>query len=220
MNYIARILIQVFLCTILFPSLSFAEEAIGKVVLALGHPLVERNNQHILIKRNDPLFQKDTLITPVGSRILITLKDKSRISLAENTEFSLTQYEFNKQSSNVQFNMLKGAFRTLTGSIGKQKDPKFEIHTPIATIGVRGTEFWGGFIFTGDLDVTMLEGKGVYITNEYGTVDIKNPGEGTMVRSGQAPSEITRWSTEKIKKAAAATLVKEAEQETESPLDY
>lgn len=197
-----------------------AQESIGKVILSQGHPLVERNNQHLLIERNDKLYPMDTLITPVGSRLLIKLKDNSTISLAENTEFELSKYKFTKKESDVSFKMLKGAFRALTGSIGKQDNPKFEILTPVATIGVRGTEFWGGFIFSDALDVTMLEGKGVYITNEYGTVEITRPGDGTMVSKGKAPSEVSMWSMEKMKKAAAATELKEKKAEEESPFDY
>ncbi|MFY0678514.1 MAG: FecR family protein [Neptuniibacter sp.] len=186
---------------------SLANESIGKVVLAQGQPIVERDNQHLPIKRNDKLYQKDRLITPVGSRLLIKLKDKTTVSLAENTVFELSRYTFGKKKSDVSFKMIKGAFRTLTGAIGKQEDPKFEIHTPLATIGVRGTEFWGGMIFSDALDVTMLEGKGVYITNKFGTVEITRPGDGTMVQQGMAPSDVSMWSAEKLKKAAAATAL-------------
>ncbi|WP_415905853.1 FecR domain-containing protein [Neptuniibacter sp. QD48_55] len=200
-----------------------ANNEIGKVVLIQGKPLVERQNQHLFIKRNDPLFIEDVLITPVGSKILIKLADKTTISLAENTQFELSKYQFDKkaQTSDVSFKMLKGAFRTLTGSIGKQKQPKFEIHTPVATIGVRGTEFWGGMIFSDSLDVTMLEGKGVYIKNEHGQVEITRPGDGTMVSKGMKPSEVSMWSDEKLQKAAAATELKQQRQnQSDDYLNY
>jgi hypothetical protein len=203
----AQLLIA-FILTV-FPLTSWAE-SIGRVVLIQGHPIVEREGQHLLLKRNDALFTKDTVITPIGSKVLFRLKDRSTISLAENTQFTLTQYDYKdgSEKSTARFNMLKGAFRTLTGKIGKQKEPHFEIHTPVATIGVRGTEFWGGFIFSDSLDVTMLEGKGVYITNEHGTVEISKPGEGTMVSEGEAPSSISVWSQKKLKAAEAATSLK------------
>ncbi|WP_415896176.1 FecR domain-containing protein [Neptuniibacter sp. PT34_22] len=214
-------LVLILLCFLTTPAV--ASNEIGKVVLIQGKPLVERQNQHLFIKRNDPLFTEDVLITPVGSKILIKLEDKTTISLAENTQFELSKYQFDKkaQTSDVSFKMLKGAFRTLTGSIGKQKQPKFEIHTPVATIGVRGTEFWGGMIFSDALDVTMLEGKGVYIKNKHGQVEITRPGDGTMVSKGMKPSEVSMWSEEKLKKAAAATELKQQRQnESEDYLNY
>lgn len=203
---------------LLFPSFSFAD-SIGKVVLVKGNPLVERNQQHLFLKRNDKLFQNDTIITPVGSRILIKFKDKTTLSLAENTEFELSKYEFGKTQSNVSFKMLKGAFRTLTGTIGKQNNPKFEIHTPVATIGVRGTEFWGGMIFSNALDVTMLSGKGVYVENELGRVELTEATDGTMVKPGVAPSAVKKWSQDKLNKAASATEVKKKTQASSS-FDY
>ncbi|MCP4595303.1 FecR family protein [Neptuniibacter sp.] len=210
--------LRVLCLMLLFPSLSFAD-AIGKVVLVKGSPLVVREQQHLFIKRNDKLFQNDTVITPVGSRILIKFNDKTTLSLAENTEFELSKYEFGKTKSDVSFKMLKGAFRTLTGKIGKQENPKFEIHTPIATIGVRGTEFWGGMIFSDALDVTMLSGKGVYVENELGRVELTEATDGTMVKPGMAPSTVKKWSQDKLIKAAAATEVKKKAQGSSS-FDY
>lgn len=196
------------LCLLMFfPSLSFAG-SIGKVVLVKGSPLVVREQRHLFIKRNDELFQNDKLITPVGSRILLRFNDKTIVSLAENTEFELTRYEFRKNQSNVSFKMLKGAFRTLTGKIGKQNNPKFEIQTPIATIGVRGTEFWGGMIFSNALDVTMLSGKGVYVENEYGRVELLEATDGTSVHPGMAPEKVKKWGQNKLNKATLATEVK------------
>lgn len=194
--------------TLLASSLAFADEKpIGHVVLAIGQPVVERSDKRLAVKRNDILFEKDVLITSRGSRLLIMLKDQTKISLAENTHFELTSYHHSKQKSEADFKMLKGAFRAITGAIGKQDSPQFEVHTPIATIGVRGTDFWGGFIFSEDLDVTMISGKGVYITNEFGAVEIQQPGEGTTVIRDQAPSAVKVWPNEKLSKAAAATRV-------------
>lgn len=201
---INKIVRTCFILIILSPSLAFAEQ-IGKVVLTQGNPIVERNNHHIFIKRNDLLFTGDTLITPLGTKILFRLNDESTISLAENTEFVLSRYRYKRKSSDVSFKMLKGAFRALSGRIGKQKNPQFEVNTPIATIGIRGTEFWGGMIFSNALDVTMLSGKGIYIKNKYGKVNINQSGLGTEVQPGKAPSKPKLWSQEKLAKAAAAT---------------
>ena len=212
-----------FSITVILP-LNAVADAIGKVVLIQGSPLVERNGQHLFIKRNDAIFTADMIITPIGSKILVRLNDKSTISLAENSQFEFTKYQYDQKNdkSDVSFKMLKGAFRTITGKIGKQKQPKFEIHTPVATIGVRGTDFWGGFIFSDALDVTMLSGKGVYIKNDKGLTELSKPGEGTMVAEGAAPGEVSMWSKEKIAKANAATELKEPKPKKKhsSPFEY
>lgn len=182
-------------------------DSIGQVVLIQGNPLVERADKHLFLKRKDKLFTGDRIITPIGSKILFRLNDQSTVSLAENTQFELTRYNYDTKSdkSDISFSMLKGAFRTITGNIGKQKEPKFEIHTPVATIGVRGTDFWGGFIFSKALDVTMLSGKGVYVTNDSGAIELTRSGQGTMVSKNAAPSEISIWPETKLDAAVQAT---------------
>ena len=220
MNIIKKTLLPFFLILLLAPS-AYAADAIGKVILVQGHPIAERDDQHLPLSRNSPVYEGDILITPVGSKLLLRLKDKTTISLAENSHFSLDKYEFtsaNKPSS-VRFKMTKGAFRALTGLIGKQKDPQFTVHTPIATIGVRGTEFWGGFIFSDALDVLMIKGKGIYIENAQGLLELNEPGLGTSVQAGQAPSEAKTWGADKLKKAQAATALKK-KQESSNNFTY
>ena len=74
--------------------------------------------------------------------------------------------------------------------------------TTIATIGVRGTEFWGGLNLSPDaLEVVMLEGKGVYVKNDAGTVELTQAGTGTTVQVGKTPTAPNAWSAEKVTRA-------------------
>ncbi|MFA5938607.1 MAG: hypothetical protein WC809_04555 [Sinimarinibacterium sp.] len=40
------------------------------------------------------------------------------------------------------FRLLKGGFRTVSGLIGKGNPDEYRINTPVATIGIRGTDYW------------------------------------------------------------------------------
>ena len=87
-------------------------------------------------------------------------------------------------------------------------NPTFEVRTPIAIIGVRGTVFWGGFIF-GDntLDVAMLKGKGVYVTNGEGTTEIPEAGLALTVVDGEAPGAPESWPAPKLNRALSSTEI-------------
>ena len=102
----------------------------------------------------------------------------------------------------------EGSFRVSTARFMKKDSAIFEVTTPLAVIGVRGTDFWGGYIF-GDnrLDVAMLRGDGIYVTNNFGTVDIRDPGFGTTVVFGAAPIPVERWSPNKALRAVEATAL-------------
>ena len=209
--WLPRLLVSTLIIFISSGAVQAAE--IGKVILATGEPIIQRADTSIPAKRHAVLFEQDTLITPNNSKLLIRLTDKTTISLAPQTEFVLSEYQYSDTKSAVRFKMLKGAFRTITGEIGKHKQPLFEITTPIATIGVRGTDYWAGDIFSTNteksLGGTMFKGKGVYVINDLGQVELKTAKSGTTVKAGQAPGTVQIWADEKLIKAQASTAIVE-----------
>jgi hypothetical protein len=83
----------------------------------------------------------------------------------------------------------------------------YEVRTAVATIGVRGTDFWGGYGLTENgLDVLMLEGKGVYVQTEAGTVELDKAGLGTTVVAGGAPSASKGLGRRQKVQRAVATI--------------
>ena len=69
----------------------------------------------------------------------------------------------------------------------------------MGTIGIRGTDFWGGFYFSQALDVALLGGKGIYIENAAGLVEITQQGDGSTVRSAnELPLPPTHWGDKKL----------------------
>ncbi|MCG8670659.1 MAG: FecR family protein, partial [Pseudomonadales bacterium] len=118
-------------------------------------------------------------------------------------------YKFSEVSNEgrATFETTKGAFRAITGAIQKQEKSSYMVKTPLAVIGVRGTDFWGGFIFGDQLDVTVLSGKGVYVESSEGRV-LLNIEEGTTVKANQlAPSEPKVWPKQKLEKAVASVTL-------------
>jgi hypothetical protein len=70
------------------------------------------------------------------------------------------------------------------------------------TLGVRGTDVWGGPIDR-RYGVLLLEGV-VEVTNAAGSVVLRTPGEGTNIAApGTAPGAVTRWPGDKVARALA-----------------
>lgn len=149
------------------------------------------------VSAGDPVHLGDMVLTGPGARAELSLKDGSVITLSEDTEFTISRYD--QGLSTAHFEMFRGAFRAVTGSIVKTSAPDFEIKTPLATIGVRGTDFWGGFFAAEELGVFMVSGKGVYVRNKTGRQIITRPGQGITVRSADAsPEQPVIWKKEKV----------------------
>jgi hypothetical protein len=157
------------------------------------------------------VFAGQTLVCQDQARAEVTLRDGTTLVLAPNTVMSIDRfvYDPDKGVGAAAFALLNGAFRAVTGKLAETGHPDLTVRTPLATIGVRGTDYWGGFLKAEELDVMLVKGKAVYVQNEAGTVDIVNPGDGTTVSArDQAPIPPKQWSQEKKDQAYRSVTFK------------
>lgn len=85
----------------------------------------------------------DTINTADG-RAQLRFTDGGLMSLSPDTEFRVDEYSYDgKQDGNEKsfFNLVKGGLRAITGVIGHTNKKNYKLNTPVATIGIRGTEF-------------------------------------------------------------------------------
>lgn len=104
----------------------------------------------------------DTVKTAEG-RAQIRFTDGGYTSLQPQTEFRIDDYEYqNKkpEQSRGFFSLLKGGLRTITGAIGRLRKKSYQLRTPVATIGIRGTEYTAvlgnsltAFVGNGEIEV-------------------------------------------------------------------
>ncbi|MCB1645489.1 MAG: FecR domain-containing protein [Pseudomonadales bacterium] len=180
---------------------------IGIVTESEGLPEVTRKNQTYILDTQARIYPGDIIRTDSRSRLKIRMRDATTLALARDTHLVLHQYDDHQNAAPVaRLSLSGGALRTVTGAITRTRKPDFEIRTPLAVVGVRGTDFWTGFIFDDtNLDVAMFEGKGVYVRNDHGDVELQAAGFGTTVNPGAAPQAPRLWSARKINAALTAT---------------
>jgi hypothetical protein len=96
-----------------------------------------------------------------------------------------------------------GAFRFLSGQVSKLASADVSVTTSVATVGIRGTEFWGGPIDDQALGVFLIEGA-VRVSNAAGAQVLNRPGQGTNIATrGVAPGPVTLWPSDKVNRALA-----------------
>lgn len=179
---------------------ALALDPIGKLARVQGKVASKQAPAGRDMAAGDPVHLGETLVTSGNARAEVRLSDGSVITLSEDTEFTFSRYD--QPAKSARFEMLRGAFRAVTGSIARTGQPDFQVNTPMAVIGVRGTDFWGGFFSAGELGVFMIDGKGVFVRNGAGTRIIGKPGDGVTVRSADtAPEAPVTWRDEKVAKA-------------------
>lgn len=181
---------------------------IGIVTRSVGYPEVTRKNRTYILAAQSRIYPEDILRTDKNSRLLITMNDGTTFALGPNSHFVIHRYSFDEKLSApvAQMSFTSGAVRTKTARIMEATRPKFEIRTPLAVVGVRGTDFWSGYLFgSNTLDVAMITGKGIYVQNEHGSVDLYQDGWGTTVIGGSAPQPPKAWANQKVNRALTET---------------
>jgi hypothetical protein len=84
----------------------------------------------------------DTITTEAKSEVVIKLADESVVALRPNTQFTVTEFKYEKKPTDTtQFSLLKGAARFLTGLVGRASPDRVRITAATATVGIRGTDF-------------------------------------------------------------------------------
>jgi hypothetical protein len=181
---------------------TYAATTAGEVVLLRGAVSATQDGKSTKLYRGASVIVGDQLRTGKNARLKLRMIDGTEITLGENSEFVVREYAMSADSGIGALELTKGFFRAITGKITKLRQNSFEVRTPLATIGVRGTDFWGEQS-ANRFRVAMLSGTAIVVRNDYGSVEITEAGLGTEVTApGQPPREPFRWSEEEIRKAA------------------
>jgi len=122
------------------------KEGVGKVIgnaqMVQGNVLVihKDQNEAYTIKNGHPLFMGDTLISGERSRLNAKMADKSLFSLAPGSKLVLDQqdYDAGKEERASTVSLLFGRARFI---VTKLKKSKYQVRTPTAVVGVRGSDF-------------------------------------------------------------------------------
>jgi len=126
-----------------------ASNPIGKVVTATGSVTIEHVNAVVVqanvpsqagqTKVGDLVYQGDVVRTGADGRVSINFADGTSFNLSNNANMALNEfvYDPNGKSNSTLFNLTKGTFTFVAGSVAKTGDMK--VDTPVATLGIRGT---------------------------------------------------------------------------------
>ncbi|MBR9971938.1 FecR family protein [Magnetospirillum sulfuroxidans] len=145
------------------------------------------------------------VITGPAARVELRFIDDTQVVIGEMAQFAVASFVYNadNQQGEALFRVDKGAFLVTTGAVGKLPGHPLSVATPVASIGVRGTKFWGGSQ-DHPLDVLLLEGA-VSVTSKAGSVALTQPHDGTDVTTAETmPSPVGQWKQERIDKALTA----------------
>jgi len=91
----------------------------------------------------DGLREGDRLQTGRQGATSLVLQDGTVLTVGPDSEVDLSQFQFNAttQEGSALVSLLRGSVRVITGLLAKTQPERFQVRTPTAVVGVRGTDF-------------------------------------------------------------------------------
>jgi hypothetical protein len=121
------------------------------------------------LNRRSPIYEKDTIETDKAGSGQIVFTDSSLVALRSGTVIKIEEYKFSPdkpEENKYVAGIAKGGFRTITGLISKARPDNYKVKTPVATIGVRGTDY----------TIFYSPAQGLAISLDVGSVVLNNQG--------------------------------------------
>ena len=118
---------------------------VGEVSLVIGKAFLTSNDERDLrVRIGDFVREGDTVRTESNGHVHIRFVDDAVLSVRPRSELQVLAYRFDPsrpENSLVKLNLLEGTARTVSGQAAKTARDRYRLNTPIAAIGVRGTDF-------------------------------------------------------------------------------
>jgi hypothetical protein len=197
MNIRRAVLLTMWLLLGLFGSAALAA-SVGNITQFSGSASIRAaDGTTRAVAKGAPLYQGDTAVTGDDGQIELRFSDDSVVFLHPASRFRVDEYVYrgkkNGDAAKSFFSLLKGGLRTITGMIGKINRPAYAIHTPNATIGIRGTEY------------TAVLQNGLHVSVQQGEISLTNRAGSFAVAQGQRAYVADQDSTPRYLKPGQAS---------------
>jgi hypothetical protein len=178
------------LVCMLTPAAALAGEA-GLVARINGAPTVQHAGKTEPLKRGSSVFTGDVIETDANSKAKIVLNDDSVLAIGPKSRVEVSDFTLEAGGRNVRLQVLAGRFKSAFDKI-VAGSTDYEIRTPTAVAGVRGTVLWGDT----DLDaICALEGN-IEVRPRTGA------GAPAQISAGQCVSQMAAGKTASLKPTA------------------
>ncbi|HEY7760443.1 MAG TPA: FecR domain-containing protein [Burkholderiales bacterium] len=129
------------------------------------------------LKAGDTLRQGTTITTGQSSNVVLRFDDGQVVALKSLSRFTIESYRYDAKdpsAGQMILSLLSGGMRAITGLVANSNRSAFALKTPVATIGIRGTDFLAALsqglynqVKVGSISVTTSKGAEVFGATQY-----------------------------------------------------
>lgn len=117
---------------------------VARVSLAVGDAtLFKPNGASSLLVRGVELSEQDRIVTGRNGMVMLVFSDQGRVAIRPESELVIRKYEDDPSghATQLQLELMRGTVRQISGQAAQRQPERYRLNTPIAAIGVRGTDF-------------------------------------------------------------------------------
>ncbi len=177
-----------------FQAPASAQEArIGAASAVRNQVMAARTGaQQAPLATGNAVYQNQTISTGANSVAQLLFTDQTTLSIGQRSEVTLDRYVYDPSRASgggATVSMARGAMRFVSGT----QDPRnYQVRTPVATIGVRGT-IVDLLIHNGRMFGILDEGRCIFTLPNGETIELDRPGTAIEFYSDGTTSHPFTW---------------------------
>ena len=142
MKFASRILVVISLAAMLSAPALAQEDSVGMVVASRGEVIAMSNGGSRLLKQGEFIHVSDEIITSNRSFAVLQFEDGAKVTVRPDSTMIIESYLYNGDGDDeATLSLVEGGLRVITGAMAKSNPENYKVRTPVALMGVRGTEF-------------------------------------------------------------------------------
>lgn len=146
---------------------------------------------------------EDVLRTGGASRLMVKFIDGTGLSLGDSSELTIDDLVYEPgQRGRAVLRLAQGVFRLASGQVNKVPGGSLTVVTPLATIGARGTDFWGEQSADALL-IALLDDGELTIATAEGVVTLTEPLSAVRFEKGRPPGGTFTLTPQQLQEAMA-----------------
>lgn len=143
MKFISRFLITASLMAMLSaPVLAQPEDSVGMIVASRGEVVALADGGSRVLTQGEFIYVDDEIITSSRSFAVLQFEDGAKVTVRPDSTMIIETYLYNGDGEDeATLSLVEGGLRVITGAMAKSNPENYKVRTPVALMGVRGTEF-------------------------------------------------------------------------------
>ena len=142
MKYLNKFLVVAVALTALSgPLAAQQEDGVGMIVASRGEVIALANGGSRELKQGDFVYVSDEIMTSNRSFAVLQFEDGAKVTVRPDSTLIIETYLYNGDGNDeATLSLVEGGLRVITGAMAKSNPENYKVKTPVALMGVRGTD--------------------------------------------------------------------------------